>query len=232
MMLTYLDKTYLLPNEPLLTYPILKYMENVAREHMGPLNLNRDAVIKCYSAVWMVARTSLNFSSPALPGCPLTIRTWLRPMKRGMIIRDFEFYQNGALIGEAMQIWVLVDYIHRRMIRMDDLEALQNYPHPAVLKTQCPARIKTPEMLSDAPSLCPSPDAVDENGHINNASYVPLALSGLISDQIRSLQLNYHQECFAEQTLPRKYWRDDKQLFVQLYTPQGDAAFTLLSEFF
>lgn len=232
MMSAYFEKNYPLPNEPLLAYPVLKNMECAAREHMEKLGLSRDTMLKCCGATWMVARAMLCFSQSALPGCPLTVRTWLRPMARGMIFRDFDFFQNGVFIGEAVQTWVLVDNVHRRMIRMDNLEALHNYPSPVALKALRPARIKPPAMLIDAPSLCPSPDTVDENGHINNASYVPMVLSGLFSGHIRTLQLNYHQECFAGQILPRKYRWDDKQLFVQLYSPQGDAAFTLLAETF
>ncbi len=232
MMPVYLEKTYSLPNEPLLAYSILKIMESAAREHMEKLDLARETMLEHYGAIWMVARTFLSFSAPALPGHSLTVRTWLRPMELGMIFRDFDFFQNGIYIGEAVQTWVLVDSVRRRMILMNHVESLHHYPSPAAVKTRYPARIKTPVMLFDAPPLSPTHDTVDENGHINNVSYVPLALHGLSIDHIQTLQLNYHQECFAGQTLSRKQRRDGKQLFVQLYSPQGDAAFALLADTF
>lgn len=212
---------------------VLRAMEAAARIHTGQLGIDRPHMLQTYGAVWMVARCVLRLDEAIDLRVPLTVRTWHRGLLRGIVYRDYDLLQSGRRIGEAVQSWVLVDSIRRTLVRMDRLPELRDVPHPAQLKTCRPSKPLPPAPLTVAPSIIAGPDSLDENGHINNASYVSLALQVFDPPLPATgrLELNYQHECFAGVPLPCQIYRDAHRAFVRLHTPDGAAAFDLCAEY-
>lgn len=212
---------------------VLRSMEAAARIHTHQLGIDRPHMLEAYGAVWMIARCALHLESAVDTSAPLTVRTWHRGLIRGIVYRDYDLYQNGKWIGEAVQTWVLVDSVRRMLVRMDRLPELRDVPHPEQMKTLRPPKPILSRPLQEVPPIFAGQDELDENGHINNANYVALVLNTMPEPirNISRLELNYHHECFAGVPLPRKLYQDEREAFVRLHTPEGAAAFDLYAEY-
>lgn len=228
-----LEYTTSLPNTELPCVEILRGMEVASRLHTDQLGIGRAHMLEKHGAVWMIARCSLRLESVIDPSVPLTVRTWHRGLFRGTVLRDYELVQNGNVIGEAVQTWVVVDTVRRTIVRMDRLPELSDVPHPDITNTYRPQKLSPPPALTEAEPIIAGPDTLDDNGHINNTNYVSLAFGHLgkpIRD-IKSMELNYHRECFAGIPLPCCVYQDESSAFVRLHTPEGAAAFDLYTTY-
>ncbi len=210
---------------------VLRVMEKASRMHTLQLGIDRAHMLKRYGAVWMIARCYLHFNAQPAMSLPLAVRTWHRGFIHGVMYRDFDLLQGGKQIGQAVQTWVLVDNARRRLLRMDKIPELLHTPHPEHTKALHPRKLKMPDLLQQAAPICAGKDAIDENGHINNAAYVDLVLQTLPApiETVKTLELCYHRECFAGQSLARQIWQENHQSYVCLHTPDGSVAFELLA---
>ena len=206
-----LEKTWPLSDRPSMIYQILHDMEETAALHTIELGIPRPVMVERHGVVWMIVRAWMQLDAQPDPSLPLTVRTWHRGLTGSLIFRDFDLLQNGQRIGQAVQTWVLVDVEARTLYRMSRIPELVNSPRPEIVKDLRPRRLTPPCALTDAQPLVAGTGDVDVNGHINNAAYVPLVLESLPEPvrAIRTLELNYHHECFAGQRLPRALWHSD-----------------------
>ena len=224
-----LEMTWPLEEKTPLIYQILHNMEETAAVHTVELGIPRPVMLERYGVVWMIVRSWMQLDVQPDPAVPLTVRTWHRGLTGSMIFRDFDLIQNGERIGQAVQTWVLVDIGSRTLFRMSKVQELVNSPRPETVKDIRPRRLMPPGDLREAPPLCAGQESLDINGHVNNAAYVPLVLESLPEPvrSVRTLELNYHHECFAGQALPRLLWQEGKDAYVRLLTPEGRIAFDL-----
>ena len=224
-----LEKTWTLEEEPSLIYQLLHDLEETAAAHTIELGIPRPLMVERYGVVWMIVRSWLQLDAQPDPAVPLTVRTWHRGLTGSMIFRDFDLCQNGTRIGQAVQTWVLVDINSRTLFRMSRVPELVNSPRPETVKDVRPRKLAPPCALTAAAPLCAGAEALDVNGHVNNAAYVPLVLESLPEPvrAVRTLEINYHHECFAGQELPRLLWQEGKDAYVRLLTPEGLIALDL-----
>lgn len=224
-----LEMTWTLQKESSLIYQILHDMEETAAAHTVELGIPRPVMLERHGVVWMIVRAWMRFDARPDPSLPLTVRTWHRGMTGSVIFRDFDLIQNGTRIGEAVQTWVLVNVEARTICRMSKIPELANSPRPETVKQVRPRKLVPPCALTEAPPIRAGEGDVDINGHINNAAYVPLVLNTLPEPvrDVRLLELNYHNECFAGQDLPREIWQQGSEAYVRLMTPDGRTAFDL-----
>lgn len=221
------EKVWTFPDAANPIYQVMHAMEETAKLHTFSLKLTQPELHERYGVVWMIVRAWMHFHEVPDLSKPMTIRTWHRGLSRTVIYRDFDLIQDGQLIGEAVQSWVLVDSVRRRLFRMDRVEELVHTVKPEVTKSLRPAKLIPPDGLMEAIPICAGKEAVDANGHINNAAYVSLVLQTLPTPltHVKTLELCYHRECFAGQELPRKLAQNEDSAFVRLFTPDGEAAF-------
>ena len=215
-------------------YQLLHLMEETAAAHTVEMGIPRPLMLERYGAVWMIVRAWVQMDRELDLSAPLTVRTWHRGVTAGVVFRDFDLLQRGETIGQAVQTWVLVDVERRTLFRMSRVPELVNSPVPAQVKDLRPRKLAPPRPLSQAEPLCAPAEAVDVNGHINNAAYVPLLLDALPRPirAVRTLEINYHHECFAGQQLPRQLWQEGSEAYVRLLTPEGVIALDLQVEGF
>lgn len=226
-MLEIQEKTWTFSDTADPIYQIMHAMEETAKLHTVSLKLTQPELQARYGVVWMIVRAWIHFRENPDLSKPLTVRTWHRGLSRSVVYRDFDLIQDGRLIGEAVQSWVLVDCVRRRLFRMDQVEALVHTAKPEVTKTLRPGKPIPPDDMTEAAPICAGQEAVDANGHINNAYYVSLVLQTLPTPltYVKTLELCYHRECFAGQLLPRMLRQDETGAYVRLFTPEGETAF-------
>ena len=215
-------------------YQLLHLMEETAALHTIEMGIPRPFMLERYSAVWMIVRAWVQMNREVDLSAPLTVRTWHRGVTAGVVFRDFDLIQRGETIGQAVQTWVLVDVERRTLFRMSKVPELVNSPVPETVKDLRPRKLTPPRLLTPAEPLCAPQETVDVNGHINNAAYVPLLLDALPRPvrAVRTLEINYHHECFAGQQLPRQLWQEGSEAYVRLLTPEGLNALDLQVESF
>ncbi len=224
-----LEMTWTLEPQPSVIYQLLHDMEETAAVHTVELGIPRPVMLERYGVVWMIVRAWMQLDKQPDPAVPLTIRTWHRGLTGGVIYRDFDLLQNGERIGQAVQTWVLVDVNSRTLFRMSKVPELADSPRPVTVKDVRPRKLTPPDALTEAAPLTAGADDIDINGHINNAAYVPLVLESLPEPvrAVKTLEINYHHECFAGQPLPRLVRQQGNDAYVRLLTPEGQIAFDL-----
>lgn len=215
-------------------WSVLKQLQNIAGDHALLLGQGREAMLTRYNAVWMIVRTYLHFDIPPDAALPLTIRTWTRGLSRAMVCRDFDLIQNGTVIGEAVQAWVLADVTERRLCNMAKMPEIVNTARPTQVKTIKPGKPVCCHELTTYAPLVPGADDLDVNGHVNNVAYLRLALQALPRplEALRHLEITYSRECFAGEAMPMLAWQDDAACYIRCLTPQQLSAMELYAEEF
>ena len=224
-----LEKEWRLSDGQMTAYQLFHLMEETAAAHTVEMGIPRPFMVERYGAVWMIVRAWMQLERQPELSAPLTVRTWHRGVTGGVVFRDFDLLQNGARIGQAVQTWVLVDEQKRTLFRMSKVPELVNSPVPETVKELRPRKLAPPQPLCEAAPFCAPQETVDINGHINNAAYIPLLLRSLPRpmEAVRTLEINYHHELFAGQTLPRLLWQEGKNAYIRLLTPEGVIALDL-----
>ena len=99
---------------------LLQLLEAGATAHADLWGCGRQTMLERYRCAWMIARGWVRIHHP-IPRAPLTLRTWIRPVKHGLSRREFDLLEGDTLIAEAVQAWILVDLQTRRIRTMDDI---------------------------------------------------------------------------------------------------------------
>lgn len=215
-------------------WAVLKHLQEIAGDHAQLLGQGRDVMLTRYNAAWMIVRAHLHFEAPPDAGLPLTIRTWSRGLCRAMVCRDFDLIQNGRVIGEAIQAWVMADVTERKLCNMAKMPEIVNTARPAQVKALKPGKPACHHELTAHAPLVPGPEDLDVNGHVNNAAYLRLVLQALPHPltTLQHLEISYSRECFAGELMPLLAWQEGRACYVRCLTPEQLPAIDLYAEAF
>lgn len=215
-------------------WDVLEHLQDIAGDHALLLGHGRDVMLTRYNAVWMIVRAYLHFDTPPKADQPLTVRTWVRGLSRTMVCRDFDLIQNGVVIGEAVQAWVMTDVTERRLCNMAKMPEVVNAARPAQVKTIKPGKPVCHHELTSCAPIIPGPADLDINGHVNNVAYLRLALQALPKplEALRHLEIAYSRECFAGEAMPMLAWQDAAACYIRCLTPEQLPAMDLYAEAF
>ncbi|MCL2368070.1 MAG: thioesterase [Oscillospiraceae bacterium] len=182
---------------------LLGYLQNLATDHAEVLGFGGDCIEAEYGAVWMMVRMDVRLTRPIAYDEALEIHTWHRgaPKSSVMVLRDFEVFAGGALVGEATMAWILADIASRRIMKPGKIQRLADSPRPERIKETIPAKIQMPDGLTKAMTRTIVYSDTDINGHMNNTKYADIACDairyeGIEGRFIAGVQINYLHECF------------------------------------
>lgn len=176
---------------------LLKTLEEGAIAHADQWDCGFDQMRERYNCAWMVARTWIRLTAPLTAGQPLELRTWTRPIARGFSRREFDLLQDGRLMAEAVQAWMLADLKTRRIRSLSTIPEMLAAPSRAEGKDVQLHRPIPPKDLQLLGTCVVKPEDIDRNGHLNNARYPRYALSVVPGRQPQQMLLSYSRECFA-----------------------------------
>ena len=117
---------------------LLQLLEAGATAHADLWGCGRQTMLERYRCAWMIARGWVRIHRP-IPRAPLTLRTWIRPVKHGLSRREFDLLEGDTLIAEAVQAWILVDLQTRRIRTMDDIPEMQRQRRTAAPPGNAPS---------------------------------------------------------------------------------------------
>lgn len=200
---------------------MLGYLQDVGTQAALNIGFSREEMLERHHAFWMLARIWYQLDKPLTMGEPVTIRTWHRGGKGAILYRDFDLYQNGQWIGEAVSAWVLADWESHKLCKLSHLEEFQRNTGGELCKSKTLGKLRHPTQMDLAEERLLHYSDTDINGHVNNARYADFTCDALHLEQlgqgrfVSSLQIGFLQECKAGETLPLYTASDETGYFVR-----------------
>ncbi|MCD7946843.1 MAG: thioesterase [Oscillospiraceae bacterium] len=186
---------------------LLGILQDTATNAALSIHLDQYALLAQYNVIWMLARIWFRLERPLFHCDEILIRTWHRGNRRATIYRDFDIYQNGVKIGEAVSNWVLADQGTRKLFRPTNIPAFLTTDGGALCKEIILNKLRMPQQIAQVPSHTFHFSDIDLNGHVNNVKYADVVCDALALDRsldghfVSSFQINYLAECRCGETM-------------------------------
>lgn len=186
---------------------LFRLFQNVALKHVDIL-YDGDKLVNEKKLHWVVARYHIEIVSLPHEREKITVFTHPSPIRAFFFPRHFCVKDEGEnTIIKAGSIWALVDEKSRQMVRPSDV----NFPDVGILngeETSFPLSYRAKEgnkidTLKATYSLC------DRNGHLNNCSYIDVAMDKLPLPYLKThspkeVDIQYKREILLNEELPLK----------------------------
>lgn len=186
---------------------LLGYLQEVSTGAAEAGHFTRRQLLREYNVFWMLARIWYRLDKPIYWDKKLTIKTWHRGNRGMFMYRDYDLYVDGALAGEAVSIWVLVDKDTKKLFRMANVKTLQNTGGGTLCKDKTLQKLHIPADLPLKERRLLHYSDTDINGHVNNSRYADFACDAIDLTRtgkdrfVSSLQLGYLSECLSGEEL-------------------------------
>ena len=193
---------------------LLSMMQEAAGHDAARLGFGHDRIAPLGIA-WVLARFSLEMRR--WPGWDedLVVETWSKGAESLYGLRDFRFLDAaGQELGLASSVWLLIDAAARRPVRPDILgQPLPGDPARQALPGK-PGKLVAAVPLAAIGEHRIDYSDLDHHRHVNNASYVAMAmdclpLDFLAASTVASLQVNYLAEALGGETL--EFWAGEEE---------------------
>ena len=217
-------KSFSIPGNGLRPEFIMQCLQKTAEQHAAQMGFSRDTLLSEGNCVWMIARSSYSFSHGLPNRGKLTVETWPSGADAVQSYRSFYFHQDGQIIGEAFQSWLLVDIEKRRILPtklFPQLAQMKNPDRPGVSRLR---HIVLPE-LSPVMQVTVCPEDIDINGHMNNARYLSYAMLPTRLQTASAVRIDYERELTAADTVTLFACEQDGVWYVSGRLPDGLSAF-------
>lgn len=193
---------------------LLNYLQDIAGFHAEVLGFGYPVMYDRYNVLWMLIRNWYRLERPIRAGELLTVETWPMPPEGMSTSRGFFLFVDGEKVGEAYQVWALVDAEKRCICRIRNFPELQEPDYCDRAPLAKLRRLALPDGLESAGACTVSHADIDSNGHMNNARYMAYVMQALGSGFVQELQINYDRECLAGEKLTLLIGRSDERTFV------------------
>ncbi len=199
-----------------------RLMQEIAGAHSAAIGLSREDLIASSNMVWMIARAHLVVTRYPKLHDTIYAKTWYDLPGRTTFPRYVTVTDElGAPLAAIATSWILVDVSSRRILPPG--KAGLAFPQPAQLVSPLPEPGKLRLNKAGTPQItCRAPlySDIDENGHMNNASYVSWILDLFPLEQhrkkrIRSLCVGYSSEARPGEQVEISLYRNGDLFEVQ-----------------
>ena len=180
---------------------VMTLLQDAAVAHANALGVGRACMREHRNCVWMLVRSRYCLRRPLRAGDSVRVDTWAYRTDGLTNDRDFALYCGGEQVGEASQVWALVDGQRRKIVRIRDFPEIQAM---SVVDSDVPVKLRRLVMpaLQPAGEYLVAQEDTDINGHMNNAAYLKCVMLPLGAGVGDELQINYERECRAGDRLP------------------------------
>jgi len=186
---------------------VLSILQEAATRAACEFHASAPEMLKKYHSLWMLSRVWYRLDRPLLWGDAVQIKTWHRANREAMLYRDFDLFVNGAAIGEAVSVWVLVDAASHKLLRLSTIGEVVGSGGGTLCKSRKLPRLKLPTDMSVTDTRRFRYSDTDSNGHVNNVYYADAAADAIKLEAklpghfVSSLQVDYLKECLAGETV-------------------------------
>ena len=182
---------------------LLRLLQDIAGEDATRRG-GGQTVLLSHGCTWVLVKNHLEISRWPAAGEELTLTTWPMQGRFTLYPRCFELRDAaGELLVKVESIWAIMDVESRTMLRGEERGIELEGVEEGRLRPQ--RRITLPEG-GVIFSLTPTPEQIDDNGHMNNAAYLD-AVEPMLPETLRdrrpcAISIDYEHEilpgCSAE----------------------------------
>lgn len=185
------------PEKRLGLYGLLNLLQDAAWIHATHLGHGYDEMIREQTA-WVLTRQKLKMDKWPKWGDDVELRTWVRPLKGIMAVRDFEIWHQGEKLGECTTQWLILDLRTRKPVEkvMQDTGQFRA-DAPEFLETN---KIMLKSDLKELAQFQVRNSDLDLNGHVNNTRYAQWILDSISYDKHREYTLKEYEVNFIAET--------------------------------
>jgi medium-chain acyl-[acyl-carrier-protein] hydrolase len=183
----------------LLITRLMDYFGDMALKQAEYLGIGMDYLL-ANNMVWVLYKWDINIITYPMYEEKIKIKTYPVSIRKFYAYRMFEVRdESGNIIGTAKSIWLLIDYIKRRPIKVNENIYSTYGLKPEIEEPFQIDEIKEVERVDNSTQFKVRYTDIDTNKHVNNAKYadwvietVPLEIASIYS--LKNLNLQYHKE--------------------------------------
>jgi len=173
---------------------LLGILQDVAWMHADHLGHGYEATIDA-GALWVLSRQKLVMADWPRWRDQLTVRTWVRPIKGPMFLRDYEMLIGERKVGECTAGWFTLDAKTRRPVRLAAAGQRFAWREEGALATT-PGKIASLADLAQLASFSVRNSDLDLNGHVNNTRYAQWILDAAPNEAHRDCRVAAYEVNF------------------------------------
>ncbi len=186
--------------------------QQAVTEHTALLDADSPAVKRKLNAKWVITRARFEIEKCLCIGDSYTVSTWPLEAKMLRFGRGFTLEKDGVRVASAYTDWCLLDIDTDEVIRAKNLVMpIDEYITDKAVRGTFSQR---KEEMTDADIVYTKTvraSDLDINRHVNNISYIRMALDCFDTDEllaldIKSFEMYYLSQCYEKEviTLYRK----------------------------
>lgn len=199
---------------------ILEMLENIAAYHSDSIKSGANENSK-KGIAWVLLEWKLKVIERPVYGQELTVRTWVRNMRKFFSDRDFEIYdENNNLCVIATSKWALIDIKEGKMTRIPD-EMIEKYENEEkdVFEGEKLEKIEIPTEFSKQIKYEVIRKDIDMNKHMHNLYYLDLAYETLPEEvyekrPFNNIRITYKKEIKLGEVVTCKYSNQDNKNII------------------
>lgn len=208
---------------------LLGFIQDASLRHEDQIGFDRHKMREERGAVWLMARAWYSLSSPLRLDDNISIATQPRPVDGMFLYRDFDIYLGNEQVGEAVNVWIIVDAESYRPLRPSFIKLEAS----GEVKTIKPGKIKFPGIPQPSGSRLIRYSDTDYYGHMTNTRYADVVcdaaeLNRLNKLYVRTMQINYLKEALPGEELLLSAFNSGDTTYIRA----NDAANTVKFEAF
>jgi len=198
---------------------ILTVMQEIAGAHSFLLGCGRDALLR-QNTVWVLTRCEIKMRAYPKVGDQVTAETFPAANRRWFFPRYYTFKnQAGETLGCAATLWVLMDFVERKMLPPGGVAALIPDNSDLTPPMGFPGTVEMVEGEETQGLRMPAYFDLDVNQHVNNTRYADWACDALGVDTMRdycleTLRINYEAEVRPDQEISLRLRRGDDRFYL------------------
>jgi len=179
-------------------YALLNILQDVAWKHATHLGHGYESVFE-KKMTWVLTRQKVVMTAWPKWGEWVEIKTWLRPMQAPFVVREFEIFKDGKVIGAASASWLMIDIESRRPLKRGVTELETEFRTDYQLSFEAP-KIEPDEHFEEIARYSVRNSDLDLNEHVNNTRYAQWILDSLPLEWHRKTALQEYDVNFIAET--------------------------------
>ena len=200
---------------------LLQNFQDLASINAEELGFGYSYIIK-QNLAWFLLKYRIEFVDYPKEKYDLKIKTFPRGCNKLFAFRDFEVYDNEALLGRAASAWALVDINKKSMVSAAQILSDNKNMPPYEKKENDLVYSKIPQItnVNKEKTFEIRYDDLDVNMHVNNVNYIIWAFETLDFDfrknkKLKALDIVYKKEIkYGESVLSQVENLDNKTVHV------------------
>lgn len=186
---------------------IMAIFQQAVTEHTTLLGVDAPSVKKNLNAKWVITRVRFEIENCLCIGDNYTVSTWPLEAKVLRFGRAFVIKKGDIKIASAYTEWCLLDIDTNEVIRAKNLTMpIDEYLTDKAVTGSFSQKKEEMDENDVVYSKIMRASDIDINRHVNNVSYIKLALDcfdtdELLSLDIKSFEMYYISQCYEKDTI-------------------------------